>query len=194
METVGPIQLPPQYESILARSRDLQFTMNSDVLTGDLLRTLASAKPGGRVLELGTGCGLGTCWLLDGMDREARLVTVDNDARVQAIARGELGHDPRLEFHHEDGGSFLSRCRDSFDLIYADAWPGKYSHLDEALDRLTAGGIYVIDDLLPQPNWPPNHDVNVAALVERLGALEGFQWTWLDWSTGLGLLVRKVRK
>ena len=194
METVGPIQLPPQYESILARSRDLQFTMKSDVLTGDLLRTLASAKPGGRVLELGTGCGLGTCWPLDRMDREARLVTVDNDARVQAIARGELGQDPRLEFHHEDGWSFLSRCRDSFDLIYADAWPGKYSHLDEALDRLTAGGIYVIDDLLPQPSWPPNHDVNVAALVERLAALEGFQWTWLDWSTGLGLLVRKVRK
>jgi len=186
-----PIQLPPQYEAILAKSRDLQFTMNSDVLTGDLLRTLVSAKPGGRVLELGTGCGLGTCWLLDAMDREARLVSVDNDARVQAIARDVLGHDPRVLFHHEDGGTFLERCRDSFDLIYADAWPGKYSHLDEALERLAAGGIYVIDDLLPQPNWPANHEVNVASLIERLAALEGFQWTSLEWSTGVGLLVRK---
>ena len=45
------MQLPPRYESILAKPRDLQFTMNSDVLTGDLLRTLVSTKPAGRVLE-----------------------------------------------------------------------------------------------------------------------------------------------
>ena len=39
-----------------------------------------------------------------------------------------------------------------FDLIYADAWPGKFTHLDRALSLLTRGGIYFIDDLLPQPS------------------------------------------
>jgi hypothetical protein len=51
--------------------------------------------------------------------------------------------------------------------------------------------VYVIDDLLPQPNWPAGHGPNVAALIERLAALEGFEWTWLQWSTGIGLLVRR---
>lgn len=35
----------------------------------------------------------------------------------------------------------------AFDLIFADAWPGKFSHLDEALSLLSPGGFYVIDDL-----------------------------------------------
>jgi predicted O-methyltransferase YrrM len=124
------------------------------------------------------------------MDAASRLVSVDNDDRVQRVARAELGADPRVTFHLEDGGAFLGHCRDSFDLIFADAWTGKFSHLSEALDRVAAGGIYVIDDLLPQPNWPPDHESNVAALVERLCELEEFEWSWLEWSTGVGLVVR----
>jgi len=39
--------------------------MPSDVMVGALLRLLAAAKPGGRMLELGTGTGLATAWVLD---------------------------------------------------------------------------------------------------------------------------------
>src|SRR6188508_2829021 len=98
---------PPKYDRILARSEALQFTMNSDVLTGALLRTLVRAKPGGSLLELGTGCGLGTCWLLDGMSTGSRLITVDIDPRAQAVAREELEPDDRLTFVLGDGGKFL---------------------------------------------------------------------------------------
>jgi tRNA A58 N-methylase Trm61 len=48
---------------------------------------MAASKPGGRMLETGTGTGVGTCWLLDGMDATARLTTVDIDPTVQTIAR-----------------------------------------------------------------------------------------------------------
>ena len=81
---------PPRYERILARSEALQFSMNSDVLTGSLLRALARTKPDGSFLELGTGCGLGTCWLLDGMSSGSRLISLDTDPRAQAIAKEEL--------------------------------------------------------------------------------------------------------
>ena len=67
-----------------------------------------------------------------------------------------------------DGEAFLRDASGSFDLIYADAWPGKFSHLDEALGLLAAGGFYVIDDLLPQPNWPEGHAPKVPALVDDL--------------------------
>ena len=190
-QSVNRVPLPPHYNAILARSQDLQFTMNSDVLTGSLLRALAAMRPGGRLLELGTGCGLGTTWLLDGMDAQATLVSVDTDERFQGVAWSILGHDSRVSFHLEDGAEFLSLAQEPFDLIYADAWPGKFSHLDEALALLAPGGTYVIDDLLPQPNWPAGHGSNVEALVQRLSTLNGFEWTWLEWSTGVGLLVRK---
>ena len=37
---------------------------------------------------------------------------------------------------------------DLLTLSYADAWPGKFSQLEEALALLRPGGMYVIDDLL----------------------------------------------
>ena len=84
--------------------------MNSDVLTGTLLRSLAASKPGGRILELGTGCGLSACWLLDGMTADGSLVSVDTDASFQAIARGdELGTDLRLTLVLRDGGEYPDR-------------------------------------------------------------------------------------
>ena len=44
-----------------------------------------------------------------------------------------------------------------FDLIFADAWAGKFWDFRKAVDLLNKGGIYVIDDLLPAPPWPPDH-------------------------------------
>ena len=58
------------------------FGMPSDRLTGMLLAALAATKPGGRLLELGTGTGLATSWLLHGMDATAHLTSIDNDAAV----------------------------------------------------------------------------------------------------------------
>jgi len=188
-ETV--IRTPPQYDRILARSEELRFSMNSDVLTGSLLRVLARTKPHGSFLELGTGCGLGTCWLLDGMSTGSRLISVDTDRRVQAIAREELGLDPRLTLILGDGGEFLDKCDAHFDLIYADAWPGKYTHLDRALATLKPGGIYVIDDMLPQPNWPADHPPKVATLLATLDGVEGIDIAKLSWSTGVVIGVKR---
>src|SRR4051812_21235444 len=83
------------------------FSMPSEALTGALLRALATSKVGGRLLELGTGTGLATAWLLAGMDAGARLTSVDNNASVQAIAQRHLGHDERVHFVLQPGEQFI---------------------------------------------------------------------------------------
>ena len=191
MDDLAAIRRPPTYDRILQRSQAAAFTMNSDVLTGSLLRTLAAARPASSLLEMGTGCGLGTCWLLDGMDAQSSLVSVDSDPRVQSIASSELGSDPRLTLVLEDGGAFLDRCDRRFDLIYADAYPGKLTHFERAIDLLNRGGIYLVDDMDPQPAWPEGHAPKARALVERLERLPGFEVTKLTWSTGLILAVKR---
>ena len=193
MNDLAAIPFPPAYERILSRSREIEFPMNSDVLTGALLRTLAASKPRSALLELGTGCGLGTSWILDGMDASSTLVSVDTDPRVQSIARAELGEDSRLTLLLQDGGEFLERCDRRFDLIYADAWPGKYSHLDTALALLNRGGLYIGDDMLPQPSWPDGHGAKAAGLVARFEQLPGFAVTKLAWSTGLIVAARRAQ-
>ena len=191
MNELANVRRPPRYERILARSREAEFTMNSDVPTGALLRTLAASKPAAAMLELGTGCGLSTCWILDGMDASSSLVSVDTDPRVQSIAASELGDDGRLTLVSRDGGGFLEQCERRFDLIFADAWPGKYTHLDHALRLLNPGGIYIVDDMLPQPPWPEGHGAKAAALIATLETLAGFEVTKLSWSTGLIVAVRR---
>ena len=61
--------------------------MASDHMTGALLRLLVSSKPNGNILELGTGTGLSTCWILDGMNSGSRLTTVDNDSLFVNIVK-----------------------------------------------------------------------------------------------------------
>ena len=86
------------------------FKMASDYQTGSLLRILASTKPSGNVLELGTGIGLSTCWLLEGMDRNSTLITVDNDPCVVEVAKKHLSEDTRVSFHVARKVLGLGRC------------------------------------------------------------------------------------
>jgi predicted O-methyltransferase YrrM len=179
---------PPGWAAIERDTKTLAFTMASDVATGAFLRTLAASKPGGELLEMGTGTGLATAWLLEGMDARSTLLSVDNDEGVVSVARRHLGHDPRLTLIVGDGGASLQRLAGegrAFDLVFADSWPGKYTHLSEALGLVKVGGLYVVDDMRPQPNWPEDHPPKVAALVKSLGSRRDFHVAMLDWSTGL---------
>lgn len=190
-------QRPSPPSALAAIERDTQaigFTMASDVWTGSLLRTLAATKPGGSLLELGTGTGLATSWLLDGMDANSTLLSVDNDQAVVSVARRHLG-DRRVTFAVDDGAACivaLATEHRTFDLVFADTWPGKYTHLDEALQLVKAGGLYVVDDMLPQPNWPEDHAPKAARLVAVLGSRPDFHVSTLNWSTGV-ILAAKAR-
>jgi len=173
-------------------SQALGFSFASEPLVGALLCTLAATKPGGRLLELGTGTGVGTSWLLQGMSQSSRLTTVEIDLRMMEVAQRHLSADRRVEFQLADGGEWLtSQEAASFDLIFADAWPGKYSHLEEALKLLKVGGLYVIDDMIPQANWPDDHAPKVERLVADLEQREGLVLTKLAWSSGIIIATRR---
>jgi predicted O-methyltransferase YrrM len=183
---------PAALSAIRERAVALDFTMASETRTCALLKVMAASKPGGRLLELGTGTGVGTAWLLEGMDATTTLTSVDTSPEFQAVAREVLGSDPRLTLVIEDGAAFLRRQSPaSFDLIFADAMPGKYEALDDALALLKPGGLYIIDDLLPQPNWPEGHAEKVPVLLERLRADARLVMTPMEWASGLTIAVRK---
>ena len=183
-------QFSAALDAIRRDTERLGFTMASEPKTGSLLRTLAASKPGGRFLELGTGTGVGTAWLLDGMDSESRLESVESDAKVLEVAQRHLGTDRRVTFLLTDAAEFLSRSHAPYDLIYADTWAGKFTHLDLALSLLRVGGIYFVDDLLPQPSWPEGHAPKIPVLIAELESRPGFVATRLAWASGLMLLVR----
>lgn len=184
--------LPPQLPALEAARAARGFTMASDRAVGALLRTLTSSKPGGRVLELGTGAGLSLAWMLDGADAAATLTSLDNDADLIALVSTHLDTDPRLTLVCADGGAWLEAYTGpDFDLVFADTWAGKYTHLDRALALVAPGGFYVVDDMRAQPSWPEGHAAKVERLLAELAGRDDFRAVRLDWATGVVIMARR---
>ncbi|MFY0687174.1 MAG: class I SAM-dependent methyltransferase [Cyclobacteriaceae bacterium] len=186
MNDTVSLNIPAHYAELVNRSQKDGFTMPSDDYIGSLLRTLITSKPGGHLLELGTGMSLSLSWMIDGMDDRSTLISVDNDPNLIAIAKEYYANDSSVRLICADGAEWINNYKGpKFDLIFADAWPGKYSELNETLDLLKTGGFYVIDDMSFQSNWPDGHEAKVMWLIDQLEKRNDLRLTKLDWSTGV---------
>ncbi len=79
---------------IRARTRagELGFTISSAPGVGGLLAVLAAAvPPNGRIIELGTGSGVGVAWLVHGLGArtDVTVTSVDTDARLLDTVRDD---------------------------------------------------------------------------------------------------------
>jgi predicted O-methyltransferase YrrM len=190
MEDVVLTNIPVHYNRIKDDTAKLSFQMNSDLYTGSLLKTLAASKKAGRMLELGTGGGLATSWILEGLDQQSKLLTIENNEALWRIASKQL-RDDRIEFILADGYEWLKEYQgEKFDLIFADAMAGKYDLFEETVNLLKSGGFYIIDDMLPQMNWPVGHAEKVNAFVHRLELRKDLVLTKMKWSTGIIIAVK----
>lgn len=186
------VQQPKSYAKLLQKCADIGFTMPSDIYIGTLLKSLIAAKPNGRFLELGTGIGLSLAWMIDGMDPDSQITSVDNDPELISIVHEFWADDPRVQLICEDGSAWIKNYNGQpFDLIFADAWPGKYSEIDETLSLIKVGGMYVIDDMTAQDNWPDGHQDNVNSLISYLDERIDFTMTKMAWSTGVIIMTRQ---
>ena len=177
---------PKKFTEIQEATKKLDFDQISDPLLGSLLSTLVATKPNGKFLELGTGSGLSTAWMLQGMDKGSTLISIDNEKELVSIAKKHLGDDERISFIVGAGEDLILETeKASIDFIFADTWPGKYNHLEETLSLLKNGGIYLIDDMLPQENWPEDHDKKASNLIHYLENRNDFMLTKMSWSTGI---------
>ncbi|SFU16194.1 O-methyltransferase [Algoriphagus locisalis] len=184
---------PSAHARIKAKCEEIGFTMPSDLFVGSLLKTLVASKPCGNFLELGTGIGLSLSWMADGMDDCGSIISIDNDPKLTAIVSQFFKLDSRVNILCQDGSEWINNYTgEKFDLIFADAWPGKYSELDKVLALLKVGGIYVIDDMNPQPNWPDGHAEKAQNLIRTLEAKKDFNMTKMNWSTGI-ILMSKMK-
>lgn len=193
MNDANILDKPQIHAAIEAKSREIGFTMPSDLYIGTLLKTLMTSKPAGNFLELGTGIGLSLSWMIDGLDATSKLTSVDNDPELCAIAQQFFGAEPRLNIVCADGTEWIKNYRgEAFDLVFADAWPGKYSEIEEILALVKVGGFYVIDDMSAQTNWPAGHQDKVDGLVAYLEQREDVNLTKMNWSTGLIIAAKRA--
>ncbi|RKS06976.1 putative O-methyltransferase YrrM [Nocardiopsis sp. Huas11] len=179
---------PVALAAIEADTEAIGRTLSCEEPVGRLLRALAAAKPGGRLLELGTGTGAGTAWLLAGMDGQTTLDTVDHDPDALAVARRHHAGDPRLTFHEAEGGPWLAGRAGGpgYDLVFTP--PGTSARPDEALALVRRGGFYVLVDRDRRPEAAAS-DERPPAVGELVADLERAGWIVLPLDRSCGVLV-----
>src|SRR6185437_4076135 len=110
--------LPEPVRLAAERAERAGFAMSCDPGTGRLLAVLAAAVPAnGRVLELGTGTGVGTAWITGGLRGrdDVEVVTVEIDAATAALA-AQYAWPPQVRLLTGDAMEVI-RSAGRFDLI-----------------------------------------------------------------------------
>lgn len=106
------------------------------------------------VVEVGTGCGVSSLWLLRGMAPDGVLTSVDIEAESQRLARASLaeaGFAPgRFRLINGRALDVLPRLTDgAYDLVYCHGAPAEnFEYLQEALRLLRPGGVVAFGSAL----------------------------------------------
>jgi predicted O-methyltransferase YrrM len=184
--------LPPLVVAATARARQSGFPLSCEPAVGRLLAVLAAQLPeGARVLELGTGAGVGTAWIVSGLQPRAdvTVTSVEKDPANAALAAGgdwpsfvDLRHGDALEVLAEGG---------TFDLIFADAAGGKHDGLDRSVAALRPHGLLMVDDMTPQPDWPGS--LRAAQDTVRQQLLSAPELTSAELAVGSGVILSARR-
>jgi predicted O-methyltransferase YrrM len=176
-------------------ARQAGFTMSCDPGTGAFLAVLAAAVPsGGRILELGTGSGVGTAWILHGVGArtDVEVVTVDLDPAA-ADRVGRLSWPLWVRVVIGDAVEVTSR-EGTFDLIFADAQGGKWTGLDVTIAALRPGGHLLVDDMVPPSFADRLHEEKTAEVRATLLGHPDLIGVPIEWASGLILCTRRPEK
>jgi predicted O-methyltransferase YrrM len=138
--------LPPLVERALELSERAGFTRSCSRETGRLLQVLAGQRGRTRVAEIGTGCGVGSAWILSALDPEVAFVTVELDGQRAAAAAELLAGDENATVLPGDWREVLPG-EAPFDLLFADGGRAKYH--EDVVGLLAPGGTLFLDDLTP---------------------------------------------
>jgi predicted O-methyltransferase YrrM len=185
-------RVPAAVAAAKRRARSVAFRQSCEDEVGRLLSALAAAVPsGGRILEIGTGVGVGLGWLVAGLeDREdVEVLTIESDERLAASAREGAWPDfVNLVVADATTVTFEG----TYDLVFVDAAPVKYGRFVTVADAVRPGGFLVVDDLHAGPETTGRERAEKEALRRDLLGASYFHAVELTWSSGVILAVRSA--
>jgi predicted O-methyltransferase YrrM len=159
---------------------------------------VAAAVGAKSVVEIGTGAGVGSIWLLRGMRPDGVLTTIDVEPEHHRAARetyAEAGiASNRVRLISGRALDVLPRLTDgAYDLVFCDADKQEYpGYLEQALRLLRPGGVVAFDNALWHDRVadPTQRDEDTTAIRELGKAVrEDERLTCAMLAAGDGLLV-----
>jgi predicted O-methyltransferase YrrM len=192
-------------DEVLAEARDQGLAMGCIPMgpgSGAMLRFVASAINARHVVEIGTGAGISSLWLLRGMPQNSVLTSIDIEADHQRSARETFLRDGitagRFRLITGRAMEVLPRLTDdAYDLVLVDTDPDEYSlYLEQALRLLRPGGVIVLNNSLfggkiAQPAERDEATVALRELVQHIQESKHLVPVLVP--SGAGLLMAVVR-
>jgi predicted O-methyltransferase YrrM len=171
--------------------------------TGAFLHFLAHLISAQSVVEVGTGSGVGSIWLLRGMIENGTLTSIDSEAehaRISRIAFAEAQISPqRFRLITNPVMDVMSKLTDrAYDLVVLRNEPEDLSFaIDEAHRILRTGGVMAIDNFFGGGKVPDpvQRDPRTIALREAGKSIKLATSTWVFSLIGMGdgLLIATKR-
>ncbi len=193
---------PEEAPLLQARARAAEVGVGAvDPATGAVLRLLAAAADAKAVVELGTGAGVSSLWLLSGMRQDGVLTSVDSEAEHQRLAKQSLADagvpTSRARLIPGRALDVLPRLSDAaYDLVFCDAARSEnLDYLAAAVRLLRPGGCVVFAGALGAGKVadPTARDADTVALRELARAVrEDTRLVPALLPVGPGLLVGAV--
>lgn len=142
---------PGFYSEAQLIAQKLGFKDASSDDCGRLLRTLVAQARAGSIAEIGTGCGLGTSWLLSGLRQDQQLYSVERDKTRHEAVKFLLNHEA-LHLIHGDWERILDFA--PFEFVFVDVGVAKDHGAKKLIDAVSIGGLILLDDFTPHKYWP----------------------------------------
>jgi predicted O-methyltransferase YrrM len=166
-------------DDVLLRARERAGQLGCTPVSpgvGAVLTVLAATARAHAVVEIGTGAGVGSLYLLRGMPPEAVLTTIDVEVEHQRAAREAFADEgvrpTRTRLIAGRALDVLPRLTDGgYDLVLVDADPENYpGYVDQGVRLLRPGGVLVVDDALWQDRvGDPARRDEVTTIVRETG-------------------------
>ena len=132
--------------------RTTRARMLSGHIQGRFLSLLAKLMRPGFILEIGTFTGYSALCLAEGLRPDGRLLTLDNNAETNAMARSFFARSEfadQIELREGDARQTIAALPGPFDLVFIDADKENYAtYFDLVIDKVSAGGLIIADNVL----------------------------------------------
>lgn len=193
-------------DEILLKARARGVEVGADNVSpgvGAFLHFLAHLISAQSVVEVGTGSGVGSLWLLRGMIEGGTLTSIDSEAehaRISRIAFAEADiASQRFRLITNPMMDVMSKLTDrAYDVVVLRNDPEDLSYaIDESHRILRTGGILAVDNFFGggKVSDPTQRDPRTIALREAGKSIRSASDTWITSLIGIGdgLLIATKR-
>ncbi len=119
---------------------------------GVLLQIITKSVNVKKVLEIGTAIAYSTLLFSEAMGEDGYITTIERNEKMISLAKENIkkaGKTKNIQLIEGDATIVLKQLKDKYDLIFLDGAKGHYKYfLDESMNLLNSGGIFVSDNIL----------------------------------------------